>query len=160
MANSPRGNSTTIIPEWPRLKRSTPYVVTNQLTQYQLTKNSYGEFPSSRLWAILQFGAPAPAHGSSDTPGWGNSFRSLDPHDPVKVNQRIQNLVDHLRTRRTNQRRASDTRQARRSLHAWVMPRRAPRNTTGTNVFHYHLRKAVHFKPPLGRFVERKPLCV
>jgi mono/diheme cytochrome c family protein len=34
----------------------------------QLTKKNHGEFPSSHLWAMLQFGAPAPAHGSSDMP--------------------------------------------------------------------------------------------
>jgi mono/diheme cytochrome c family protein len=68
----------------------------------QLTKNNHGEFPSSHLWAILQFGAPAPAHGSSDMPVWGNLFRSLDPNDPVKVNQRIQNLVDYVKTLQAN----------------------------------------------------------
>jgi hypothetical protein len=40
---------------------------------------THAEFPSSHLWAILQFGAPAPAHGSSDMPVWGKLFRSLDP---------------------------------------------------------------------------------
>jgi len=36
----------------------------------QFTKNNQGEFPSSHLWAMLQFGAPTPAHGSSNVPGW------------------------------------------------------------------------------------------
>jgi mono/diheme cytochrome c family protein len=64
----------------------------------QLTKNNHGEFPSNHLWAILQFGSPVPAHGSSDMPVWGRLFRSLDPNDPVKVNQRIQNLIEYLKT--------------------------------------------------------------
>ncbi len=68
----------------------------------QLAKNNHGEFPSSHLWAILQFGAPAPAHGSSDMPVWGALFRSLDRNDPVKVNQRIQTLVDYVKTLQAN----------------------------------------------------------
>ena len=67
----------------------------------QLTKNNHGEFPSSHLWAILQFVAPAAAHGSSDMPIWGGLFRSLDPN-PVKVNQRIQTLVDYVKTLQAN----------------------------------------------------------
>jgi hypothetical protein len=35
-------------------------------------------------------------------PVWGNLFRSLDPHDPVKVNQRIQTLVDYVKTLQAN----------------------------------------------------------
>ncbi len=64
----------------------------------QLAKNNHGDFPSNHVWAILQFGAKAPAHGSSDMPVWGMLFRSLDPNDPVKTNQRIQNLVDYLKS--------------------------------------------------------------
>lgn len=63
-----------------------------------LAKNNHGEFPKDHLWAILQFGAKAPAHGSSDMPVWGALFRGLDPNDPGKVNQRIQNLVDYIQT--------------------------------------------------------------
>jgi hypothetical protein len=36
----------------------------------QFTKNNHGEFPSSHLWAILQFAAPPPARGSSNVPVW------------------------------------------------------------------------------------------
>jgi hypothetical protein len=32
----------------------------------------------------------------------GNLFGSLDPHDPVKVNQRIQTLVDYVKTLQAN----------------------------------------------------------
>jgi mono/diheme cytochrome c family protein len=63
-----------------------------------LAKNNHGEFPSDHLWAIMQFGAKAPAHGSSDMPVWGTLFRSLDPNDPVKVNQRTQRLIDYVKT--------------------------------------------------------------
>jgi hypothetical protein len=68
----------------------------------QLTKNNHCEFPSSQLRAILQFGAPTPAHGSSNMPIWGALFRPLDPNDPVKVNQRIQTLVDYVKTLQAN----------------------------------------------------------
>ncbi len=63
-----------------------------------LAKNNHGEFPADHLWAILQFGAKAPAHGTSDMPVWGTLFRSLDPHDPLKANQRTQRLIDYLKT--------------------------------------------------------------
>jgi mono/diheme cytochrome c family protein len=67
----------------------------------QLSKNNHGEFPSNHVWAILQFGAKAPAHGSSDMPVWGELFRSLDPSTPadqVKITQRINNLIAYLKT--------------------------------------------------------------
>ncbi|HEY2121009.1 MAG TPA: cytochrome c [Candidatus Acidoferrum sp.] len=64
----------------------------------QLAKSNHSEFPADHVWAILQFGAKAPAHGSNDMPVWGTQFRGMDPHDPVKANQRIQNLVDYLKT--------------------------------------------------------------
>jgi hypothetical protein len=35
-------------------------------------------------------------------PVWGALFRSLDPNDPVKVNQRIQTLVDYVKTLQAN----------------------------------------------------------
>jgi len=64
----------------------------------QLAKNNHGEFPSDHAWAILKFGAKAPAHGTSDMPVWGKLFRSLDPNDQLKTDQRIQNLIDYLKT--------------------------------------------------------------
>jgi mono/diheme cytochrome c family protein len=80
-----------------------------------LTKNNHGEFPSSHLWAILQFGTPAPAHGSSDMPVWSALFR--DPNDPVRVNRRIQTLVDYVKTLQALATvRTLDARPARRSL--------------------------------------------
>lgn len=67
----------------------------------QLEKNNHGTFPSDHLFAVLQHGAKAPAHGSSDMPVWGKLFGSLEPSAPtdqLKVNQRIHNLVDYLKT--------------------------------------------------------------
>jgi hypothetical protein len=46
-------------------------------------------------------------------PVWATLFRSLDPHDPVKVNQRIQTLVDYLKTHQANWRRQGHWTQGR-----------------------------------------------
>jgi mono/diheme cytochrome c family protein len=67
----------------------------------QLAKNNRGTFPSDHLYTVLQHGAKTPAHGSSDMPVWGQLFGSLEPSAPtdqLKVNQRIHNLVDYLKT--------------------------------------------------------------
>jgi hypothetical protein len=64
----------------------------------QLAKNNHGEFPSDHVWAILQFGAKAPAHGTADMPVWGNLFHSLNTTDTTKSKMRIQNLVEYLKS--------------------------------------------------------------
>jgi mono/diheme cytochrome c family protein len=64
----------------------------------QLAKKSNGKFPADHVRAILDFGANAPAHGTNDMPVWGQLFRALDQNDQVKVNLRIQNLVDYIGT--------------------------------------------------------------
>lgn len=68
----------------------------------QLAKNNNGKFPADHVRAILDFGANAPAHGTNDMPVWGQLFRALDQHDQVKVNLRIQNLVDYVKTLQAN----------------------------------------------------------
>jgi hypothetical protein len=64
----------------------------------QLAKNNNGKFPADHLRAILDFGAKAPAHGTNDMPVWGQLFRALDQNDQVKVNIRIQNLVEYVKS--------------------------------------------------------------
>ncbi|HEV8076061.1 MAG TPA: cytochrome c [Candidatus Acidoferrum sp.] len=64
----------------------------------QLAKNNGGKFPADHLRAILDFGVKAPAHGTNDMPVWGQLFHALDQNDQVKVNLRIQNLVEYVRT--------------------------------------------------------------
>lgn len=64
----------------------------------ELAKNNHGTFPSDHLYAVLQHGAKAPAHGSSDMPVWGQLFSSLDPNNSLKSKQRIHNLVEYLKT--------------------------------------------------------------
>jgi mono/diheme cytochrome c family protein len=64
----------------------------------QLAKNNNGKFPADHVRSILDFGAKAPAHGSNDMPVWGTLFRALDQNDQVKVQLRIQNLVEYIKT--------------------------------------------------------------
>ncbi|SRR5579862_4292637 len=68
----------------------------------QLAKKNNGKYPADHVRAVLQFGAKAPAHGSSDMPVWGTLFRALDQADPVKTTMRIQNLVDYIKTLQAN----------------------------------------------------------
>src|SRR5512137_2588513 len=39
-----------------------------------LAKGNNGKFPSDHFAAVLRFGTPAPAHGTSDMPIWGPLF--------------------------------------------------------------------------------------
>jgi mono/diheme cytochrome c family protein len=64
----------------------------------QLAKNNNGKFPADHVRSILDFGAKAPAHGSNDMPVWGTLFRALDQNDQVKVQLRIQNLIEYIKT--------------------------------------------------------------
>jgi mono/diheme cytochrome c family protein len=64
----------------------------------QLANKNNGKFPADHVRSILDFGAKAPAHGSSDMPVWGTLFHALDQNDPVKTSLRIQNLVDYIQT--------------------------------------------------------------
>jgi mono/diheme cytochrome c family protein len=64
----------------------------------QLEKKNNGKFPADHVRSILDFGANAPAHGTNEMPVWGQLFHALDQNDQVKVNLRIQNLVEYIRT--------------------------------------------------------------
>jgi mono/diheme cytochrome c family protein len=68
----------------------------------QLTKNNNGKFPADHVYAVLDFGAKAPAHGTNEMPVWGTLFHALDRNDEVKVNLRMQNLVEYVKTLQTN----------------------------------------------------------
>jgi len=58
-----------------------------------LARRNDGKYPDAKVKAILQFGTPSKAHGTSDMPVWGPMFRSQD----VAV-LRITNLTDYLQT--------------------------------------------------------------
>ena len=64
----------------------------------QLAKKNGGKFPVDHVRAILDFGVNSPAHGTNEMPVWGQLFHALDQNDQVKVNLRIQNLVEYIRT--------------------------------------------------------------
>ncbi|HVO78565.1 MAG TPA: cytochrome c [Candidatus Bathyarchaeia archaeon] len=70
-----------------------------------LAKNNHGNYPSSRVGAVLEFGAPVTAHGSSDMPVWGDLFRSLNTGKAATsraaVNQRISSLDKYIRSMQT-----------------------------------------------------------
>jgi mono/diheme cytochrome c family protein len=42
-----------------------------------LTRNNKGAFPAERIGGVLQFGILVPAHGSTDMPTWGATFRAM-----------------------------------------------------------------------------------
>jgi hypothetical protein len=46
----------------------------------------------------LHFGTKAAAHGTSEMPVWGDLLRALSPCDSLKEEQRINNLVSHIKS--------------------------------------------------------------
>ena len=54
-----------------------------------------GVFPADRLRRFVTNGAEVPAHGSSEMPVWGPTFRSLESSDKL-VDIRIANVVTYL----------------------------------------------------------------
>ena len=68
----------------------------------QLAKNNGSKFPADHVRAVLDFGAKAPAHGTNEMPVWGTLFHALDQNDQVKVNLRIQNLVEYVKSLQAN----------------------------------------------------------
>jgi mono/diheme cytochrome c family protein len=54
-----------------------------------------GVFPADRVRRFVTNGAEVPAHGSSEMPVWGPTFRSLESSDKL-VNIRIANVVTYL----------------------------------------------------------------
>lgn len=62
----------------------------------KLSARNGGVFPKDRVRAFVTSGERAiPAHGSSEMPVWGPTFRALDTSDKV-VNVRIFNIVGYL----------------------------------------------------------------
>jgi mono/diheme cytochrome c family protein len=62
----------------------------------ELAKNNRGNFPIQRVEQTLRFGVQTPAHGSSDMPTWGDTFRVMGDEGTVRL--RIANLIDYLKT--------------------------------------------------------------
>ncbi len=62
----------------------------------RLSAANKGQFPAQRIAMVLDFGAVVPAHGSTDMPTWGNTFRVMG--DETSVRQRITALTRYLET--------------------------------------------------------------
>jgi len=61
-----------------------------------LAERNGGLFPRERTASFVEgTGRPLPAHGSSDMPVWGSTFRGLEPSD-VRVKIRLANLVAYV----------------------------------------------------------------
>ena len=65
-----------------------------------LARNNNGKYPAARVYTVLKFGTPVPAHGNIQMPVWNTLFRSLQfPDDPGAVTQlRIHNLVEYIQS--------------------------------------------------------------
>lgn len=62
----------------------------------KLARTNGGTFPEKDVEFVLRFGAPLPAHGSSDMPVWGEAFRLIG--DEASARYRIAALTAHLVT--------------------------------------------------------------
>ena len=62
----------------------------------KLTAGNKGQFPAQRVAMVLEFGVNVPAHGSTDMPTWGNTFRVMG--DEATVKQRVTALTRYLET--------------------------------------------------------------
>jgi mono/diheme cytochrome c family protein len=62
----------------------------------RLTANNKGQFPAQRVAMVLEFGVSVPAHGSTDMPTWGSTFRVMG--DEATVKQRVTALTRYLET--------------------------------------------------------------
>jgi hypothetical protein len=67
-----------------------------------LSKNNNGKFPDAHLYAVLQYGAEVPSHGTAEMPVWGPILGSLDRASPDVKKLRIRNLIRYLETLQTN----------------------------------------------------------
>ena len=62
----------------------------------RLAANNKGQFPAQRVAMVLEFGVNVPAHGSTDMPTWGSTFRVMG--DEATVKQRVTALTRYLET--------------------------------------------------------------
>ncbi|MBZ5526495.1 MAG: cytochrome c [Acidobacteriia bacterium] len=63
-----------------------------------LAKNNGGKYPSAHVAAVLRFGTPVPAHGTSDMPIWGRVLgtSSATGTDGAEMHLRIHNLTEYI----------------------------------------------------------------
>lgn len=60
----------------------------------RLAAANKGQFPAERVAMVLEFGVAVPAHGSTDMPTWGSTFRVMG--DETTVRQRVTALTRYL----------------------------------------------------------------
>ena len=73
-----------------------PALKTRPADLTRLTANNKGQFPAQRVAMVLEFGVVVPAHGSTDMPTWGSTFRVMG--DEASVRQRVTALTRYLET--------------------------------------------------------------
>ena len=62
---------------------------------------SGGTFPSAHIVQVIRGDANSPSHGSKDMPVWGPVFLAVSEHQPVRVQQRAQNLTSYIESLQT-----------------------------------------------------------
>lgn len=62
----------------------------------RLARDNGGTFPEKDVEWVLRFGAPLPAHGSSEMPVWGEAFRLIG--DEASARYRVAALLAYLAT--------------------------------------------------------------
>lgn len=65
----------------------------------EIAKRNGGEYPSEIVFRTIDGRTPVRGHGGPDMPVWGDAFaRSRDGGDPAIVKERIDSLVEFIRT--------------------------------------------------------------
>jgi len=67
-----------------------------------LNKNNNGNFPDRHVFAVLQYGAEIPSHGTPEMPVWGPILGKLDKANPDVKELRISNLIRYLESIQAN----------------------------------------------------------
>jgi len=63
-----------------------------------LAKTHDGKYPRDAVRTTLTFGTNVPAHGDVKMPVWSDLFRGLENQDSSRVDRRIYNLTDYIKT--------------------------------------------------------------
>jgi mono/diheme cytochrome c family protein len=64
-----------------------------------IAKRNGGEFPTEKVFRIVDGRSPVKGHGGPDMPVWGDAFRNADTgYDDAAAKARIKAVVDHLKT--------------------------------------------------------------
>jgi mono/diheme cytochrome c family protein len=61
-----------------------------------LARRHGGKFPYNHFYAVLQFGAAMPSHGSADMPIWLPVLASLDEGHEAIAQQRMHNIASYV----------------------------------------------------------------